>query len=141
MGQKIISFIRPSIWKSLPDSIRKANNLNNFKHNVKKHYLTWTPPNVFMWICVSVFISVFILCVYVYACLRVCLYIYIYAYVLVCFPLTYQFSWFFFSFNLSSNLFSDLMDHKENKCYSSHCWCYLYLFAVIYQLQHLFINF
>ena len=35
MGQKAISFIGPSIWNSLPDSIKKANSLNTFKHNVK----------------------------------------------------------------------------------------------------------
>ena len=36
MGQKIISYIGPSIQKSLPGSIKKANILNTFKHNVKK---------------------------------------------------------------------------------------------------------
>ena len=40
MGQKTISYIGPSIWNSLPDSIEKANSLNTFKHNVKNHYLT-----------------------------------------------------------------------------------------------------
>ena len=40
MGQKRISYIGPSIWISLPDSNKKASNLNAFKHNVKKHYLT-----------------------------------------------------------------------------------------------------
>ena len=40
MGQKAISYIGPSIWNSLPDSIKRANSLNTFKHNVKKHYLT-----------------------------------------------------------------------------------------------------
>ena len=40
MGQKIISYIGPSLWNSLPDSIKKANTLNTFKDNVKKHYLT-----------------------------------------------------------------------------------------------------
>ena len=40
IGQKIISKIDSSIWNSLPDSIKKANSLNTFKRNVKKHYLT-----------------------------------------------------------------------------------------------------
>ena len=40
MGQKTISYIGPSIWNSLPDSIKKANFLNTFKHNVKKYSLT-----------------------------------------------------------------------------------------------------
>ena len=40
MGQKAISYIGPSIWNSLPDSIKTVNSLNTFKHVVKKHYLT-----------------------------------------------------------------------------------------------------
>ena len=40
MGQKAISYIAPSIWNSLPDSIKRANSLNTVKHNVKNHYLT-----------------------------------------------------------------------------------------------------
>ena len=76
MGQKTISYIGPSIWNSLPYSTTKANNLNTFKHNVKKHYLTWIAHNVFMWICPSVFIYVYMsvgMCVYTYAYILVCL--------------------------------------------------------------------
>ena len=76
MGQKTISYIGPSIWNSLPYSTTKANNLNTFKHNVKKHYLTWITHNVFMWICPSVFIYVYMsvsMCVYTYAYILVCL--------------------------------------------------------------------
>ena len=40
MGQKVISYIGPSIWNSLPDPIKRANSLNTFKHNIKKHYVT-----------------------------------------------------------------------------------------------------
>ena len=40
MGQKAISYIGTSIWNRLPDSIKRANSLNTFKHDVKKHYLT-----------------------------------------------------------------------------------------------------
>ena len=47
MGQKAISYIGPSIWNSLPDSIKRAHSLNTFKHSVKKHYLTWTTNNMF----------------------------------------------------------------------------------------------
>ena len=39
-GQKTISYIGPSIWKSLPDSNEKANKLNTFNYNVKKQYQT-----------------------------------------------------------------------------------------------------
>ena len=34
------SYIGPSVWNSLADSIKKANSLNTFKENVKKHHLT-----------------------------------------------------------------------------------------------------
>ena len=34
MGQKAISFIGPSLWNSLPELIKKTDNLNTFKHNV-----------------------------------------------------------------------------------------------------------
>ena len=40
IGQKAIYYIAASIWNSFPDSIKRANSLNTFKHNVKKHYLT-----------------------------------------------------------------------------------------------------
>ena len=40
MAQKAISYISPSIWNSLSHSIKRANSLNTFKHNVKKHYVT-----------------------------------------------------------------------------------------------------
>ena len=59
MRQKAISHIGPSIWNSLPDSVKRLNTLNTFKHNVKKHYLTWLTNTVFLWICVSVFICMF----------------------------------------------------------------------------------
>ena len=40
MGQKAIYYIGPPIWNSFPDLMKRANSLNTFKHNVKKHYLT-----------------------------------------------------------------------------------------------------
>ena len=39
MGQKAISFAGPSLWKSLPELIKKTDNLNTFKHNVKNYCL------------------------------------------------------------------------------------------------------
>ena len=39
MGQKAISFVGPSLWNSLPELIKKADNLNTFKHNVKNYCL------------------------------------------------------------------------------------------------------
>ena len=38
-GKITISCIGPSLWNSLSDSIKKVHGLNNFKHNVKKHYI------------------------------------------------------------------------------------------------------
>ena len=35
MGQKTISFDAPSLQNSLPKLIKKADNLNTFKHNIK----------------------------------------------------------------------------------------------------------
>ena len=35
MRQKAISFVGPSLWNSLPESIKKTAKLNTFKHNVK----------------------------------------------------------------------------------------------------------
>ena len=39
IGQKAISFVGPSLWNSLPKLIKKTDNLNTFKHNVKNYCL------------------------------------------------------------------------------------------------------
>ena len=39
MRQKAISFVGPSLWNILPELIKKTDNLNTFKHNVKNHCL------------------------------------------------------------------------------------------------------
>ena len=39
MGQKAVSFVVPSLWNSLPKLIKKPDNLNTFKHNVKNYSL------------------------------------------------------------------------------------------------------
>ena len=56
MGQKTISYAGPSIWNSLSNSIKKANNLNTFKHNVWKHYLTWMINDVHVCMCIYIYI-------------------------------------------------------------------------------------
>ena len=33
---KILSFLGPSKWNQLPESLKKGNNINTFKHNLKK---------------------------------------------------------------------------------------------------------
>ena len=38
-GQKTLSYIGPSLWNNPPGTIKKANHLNTFKHNVKNPYL------------------------------------------------------------------------------------------------------
>ena len=38
-GQKTLSYIGPSLWNNLPETIKKTNNLNTFKRNVKNLYL------------------------------------------------------------------------------------------------------
>ena len=38
-GQNSLSFLGPSKWNKLPESTKKCNNINTFKHNFKKLYL------------------------------------------------------------------------------------------------------
>ena len=38
-GQSSLSYIGPSVWNRLPANIKNTENLNTFKHNVKKYYL------------------------------------------------------------------------------------------------------
>ena len=38
-GQKTLSYIGPCLWNNLPKIIKKMNNLNTFKHNVKYLYV------------------------------------------------------------------------------------------------------
>ena len=38
VGQKALSFISPSFWNQTPETRKKPNNLNTFKHNLKKHF-------------------------------------------------------------------------------------------------------
>ena len=132
IGQKIISYIGPYIWNSSPNSIKKANSLNTFKHHAKKHYLTWIMHIVYMWICI-------------YICLFVRVYIYIWIYISVfSFNLSILMFLFFFSFTLFSYFRSGLRDQNENMafqpvlCYPRHCWCYSHMSAVIFQLQLMF---
>ena len=39
MEQKVISFVGPPLWDSLPELIKQANNLNTLNHNVKNYCL------------------------------------------------------------------------------------------------------
>ena len=34
-----LSFIGSALWNKVPKEIKRATNLNAFKHNLKKHYL------------------------------------------------------------------------------------------------------
>ena len=38
-GQNLLSFLGPSKWNKLPESTKNCNNINTFKHNLKKLYL------------------------------------------------------------------------------------------------------
>ena len=38
-GQNSLSFLGPSKWNKLPEPTKKCNNINTFKHNLKKLYL------------------------------------------------------------------------------------------------------
>ena len=37
-GQKAISFIGPSFWNQMPETLKKTDKLNNLKHNLKMHF-------------------------------------------------------------------------------------------------------
>ena len=37
-GQKALSFIGPSFCNKIPETLKKTDNLNAFKHNLKKHF-------------------------------------------------------------------------------------------------------
>ena len=37
-GQKALSLIGPSFWNQISETLKKTNNLNTFKHNLKKHF-------------------------------------------------------------------------------------------------------
>ena len=38
-GQMALSYTGPTIWSKTPDMLKRTNNLNTFKHNLKEHYL------------------------------------------------------------------------------------------------------
>ena len=37
-GQKALSFIGPSFWNQIPETLKETDKLNTFKHNLKKHF-------------------------------------------------------------------------------------------------------
>ena len=37
-GQKALSFIGPTFWNQISETLKKTKNLNTFKHNLKKHF-------------------------------------------------------------------------------------------------------
>ena len=37
-GQKALSSIGPSFWNQISETLKKTDNLNTFKHNLKKHF-------------------------------------------------------------------------------------------------------
>ena len=38
-GQKALSFIGPLFWNQIPETLKKTDNLNIFKQNLKKHFI------------------------------------------------------------------------------------------------------
>ena len=37
-SQKLLSSIGPSFWNEIPETLKNIDNLNTFKHNLKKHF-------------------------------------------------------------------------------------------------------
>ena len=103
---------------------KKANSLNTFKRNVKKHYLSWIMNmrvvhcvSVCMYVCVSIGV-----CIYAHMDINFCVFLWIIH--------SHDFR---FSFCLSLTLFSyfhsDLRDHIENKVFLPIlCYSFLMLF-------------
>ena len=40
LSQKCLSYLGSFIWNGLPDDVKLSNNMNTFKHGVKKSFLT-----------------------------------------------------------------------------------------------------
>ena len=40
LSQKCLLYLGPFIWNGLPDDVKLSNNVNTFKHKVKKTFLT-----------------------------------------------------------------------------------------------------
>ena len=40
LSQKCLSYLGPFIWNDLPDDVKMSNNVNAFKHKIKKTFLT-----------------------------------------------------------------------------------------------------
>ena len=38
--EKCLSYLGPFIWNDLPDDVKMSNNVNAFKHKIKKTFLT-----------------------------------------------------------------------------------------------------
>ena len=38
IGQRALSYIGPSLWNNLNNSLKSASSLNSFKHSIKEHY-------------------------------------------------------------------------------------------------------
>ena len=131
IGQKAISYIAPSIWNNLPDSNKRANSLNTFKHNAQS--TIWLELHI---MCLCEYVYMYL---YMFVCPCVCVHIHVHIYQcfffdLLILMLLLLFCFFFLVF-LFSHFRSDLRDYNENKpflpilCYLSHCWCYSYLSA------------
>ena len=37
-GQRCLSYVAPNIWNKLPDFLKTTDNVNTYKHRVKKHF-------------------------------------------------------------------------------------------------------
>lgn len=48
-GQKVISFVGPSLWEYLQELTKKTDNLNTFKRNVKNYCLNWINNELVNW--------------------------------------------------------------------------------------------
>ena len=62
--QKALSFIGPSCWNQIPETLKKVDNLNTFKHNLKKHFFnqkTWFLLTLSLLVLILLFIIIIII--------------------------------------------------------------------------------
>ena len=38
-GQNCLSYVGPSVWNKMPQEVKNSENINTFKHNIKKYFL------------------------------------------------------------------------------------------------------
>ena len=121
--QKVLSFIDPSFWNQIPETLKKAHYVNTFKDNLKKHFfnqMTWfllTLPLLLILLFLNVIKSnnIIIIITTVIAIVIILLLL-----LLVFYYHQYCYEYFFPLLTTTLLLFL-LRDHDENKAFCFFC--------------------